>query len=94
MISVNNFMMFIVITGLALCCAYLRAQFRDWHRQTTADLKERGRIRLLYQVESSRPQESVVVRVVDLAGSCVSKSPEYGRAQSRSVYSDILVSPW
>ena len=78
MINADSFMMFIVFGGLALCGAYFRAQYIDWRRQQTADVKPKLRGRLLYQVESARPQESVVVRaVVDLAGCSLAGSSAY-----------------
>jgi hypothetical protein len=50
MINAGTFMMFIIITGFALCGVYFRGQYRDWRRQRTADDREKAQIRLLYPV--------------------------------------------
>jgi hypothetical protein len=68
MISAYNLMMVVIFSGIALCGAYFRAQYRDWRNQQTAEVERKLRVRLLYRNESSRSQESVVVRIVDLVG--------------------------
>jgi hypothetical protein len=55
MINVDNFMVFLVIAGFALCGAYFRAQYKEWRRQQSSDANEKIRIRLLYQVDSQPP---------------------------------------
>ncbi len=66
--NVGNLMMVMILGGIALCGAYFRAQFMDWRTQQTDEVDKKIRVRLLYRDELSRPQENVVVPVVDLAG--------------------------
>jgi hypothetical protein len=64
----DTFMIFMILNGFALSCAYLLAQLVDCRTRHTADAKDKAAIRLLYQGKSSDPQESAGVRaVVDLA---------------------------
>jgi hypothetical protein len=55
------------LVGIALCGAYFRGQYTDWRRQQTAETERKIQVRLLYQDKLSRPQESAVAPVVDLA---------------------------
>jgi hypothetical protein len=68
MISAYNLMMAMIFSGIALCGAYFRSRYMDWCNQQTAEVERKLRVRLLYRDELSRPQESVVVPVVDLVG--------------------------
>jgi hypothetical protein len=68
MINAYNLMMVMIFSGIALCGAYFRAQYRDWRSQQTAEVERKLRVRLLYRDELSRPQESVVVPFVDFVG--------------------------
>jgi hypothetical protein len=77
MINAGTFVMFIIITGFALCGVYFRVQYKDWRRQRAADDNEKARIRLLYPVhsESSHQQESVGERGLDVANGSFIGSP-------------------
>ena len=66
--NVDNLMMLMIWGGIALCGAYFRAQYVNWRNQQTTGIEKKIRVRLLYRAELLRPQESVVVPVVDLAG--------------------------
>jgi len=77
MINADNLIMFIIISGFALCSAYFLAQYRDWRRRRMVDAEEMLRVRRLFQAdyESSHQQESVGARGVDLAnGSFIGSS--------------------
>jgi hypothetical protein len=69
----DTFMMFIVISGFALCGAYFRAQYMDWRNEQTAEVERTIRVRLLWRDQLSRPRENVVRAVGDLAGRRVSR---------------------
>jgi hypothetical protein len=56
--NVDNLMMIMILSGVALCGAYFRAQYRDWRRQQTAAIEEKIRVHLLYQTQLPRPQQS------------------------------------
>jgi len=56
---IDAFMMFTVYGGFALCAAYFRAQYMDWRQERAADLKEKIRVRLSYQVRFSHGRKSV-----------------------------------
>ena len=66
--NAGDLIMVMILGGIALCGAYFRGQFMDWRNQQTAEVEKKMRVRLLYRDEFSRPQESVVVPDVDLAG--------------------------
>jgi hypothetical protein len=83
---IDAFMMFTVYGGFALCAAYFRAQYMDWRQEHAADLKEKVRVRLFYQVRFSRGRKSVGAgAVVDVAVGDSAGSPAYPGRQSRSV---------
>jgi hypothetical protein len=84
MIDAGTLMMFIIITGFALCGVYFRGQYRDWRRQRTADDKDKARIHLLCPgAEASHQQESVGERAVDVAaGRFIGSSVRHSRALS------------
>jgi hypothetical protein len=67
MMNVDNFMMVMILGGIALCGAYFRSQYMDWRNQQTAEAEKEIQLRLLYQDELPRPRESNVAPVVDLA---------------------------
>jgi hypothetical protein len=67
MMNIDNFMIVMILGGIALCGAYFRSLYMDWRSQQTAEAEKKIQVRLLYQDELSRPQESVVAPVVDLA---------------------------
>jgi hypothetical protein len=69
MMNVDNLMMVMISGGTALCGAYIRAQYMDWRNQQTAEVEKTIRVRLLYPVELSRPQEGVVVLLLTLQAS-------------------------
>jgi hypothetical protein len=78
MINADDFMMFIVLAGFALCGAYFRAQYMEWRQQKAAAVKNDVRVRLLYHGGSARPALSVVVRDgADLAGCNSPERPAY-----------------
>jgi hypothetical protein len=52
MIDVDICMMLLVLIGLVLWGAYIRAQFVDWRQQQTANSNKKARVRQLYQVGS------------------------------------------
>jgi hypothetical protein len=69
MMDVYDLMMVMISGGIALCSAYIRAQYVDWRNQQTAEVEKTIRVRLLYPVELSRPQEGVVVLLLTLQAS-------------------------
>ena len=57
MMDVDDLMMVMISGGIALCGAYIRAQYMDWRNQQSAEVEKTSRVRPLYPVELSRPQE-------------------------------------
>jgi hypothetical protein len=96
MINIDNFMLFIVMMGFALCGAYFRAQYKDWRRHQTLDAKEKGRVRLLYQRDSQSPCSQAGVRVQSedhVSGTVVGSSGCPG-TRSRSLDSGLPGTRW
>ena len=57
MMDVDDLMMVMISGGIALCGAYIRAQYMDWRNQQSAEVEKTSRVRPLYPLELSRPQE-------------------------------------
>lgn len=82
---IDAFMMFTIINGFVFCAAYFRSQYLDWRQQQASYVKEKLRIRLLDQVQLSRPQKTGDVGVgVDLADGGLAESTAYLSPQSQS----------
>jgi hypothetical protein len=83
MLSADTFMMITIFSGFALSAAYFRALFLDWRRRHTAEVKRKVEIRLLFRVESPRPEDSVGVRAAIFADrSLVSRSDSKSRQEA------------
>jgi hypothetical protein len=96
MINVDNFMLFVVMTGFALCGVYFRGQYKDWRRHQASDAKEKSRVSLLYQRDSQSPRSQAGVRVQAAdhpSGTAVGPSGCPG-ARSRSLDSGLLGARW
>jgi hypothetical protein len=92
MINADDFMLFLVIAGFALCLAYFRAQYRDWRRRQISEASQKSRARLLYQLDAKSAclRGAVGVRTVDPASGSVVGSFGCPGAESRSTDSGLL----
>jgi hypothetical protein len=45
----SHLMMAMIVSGIALCGVYFRAQYKDWRRRQAAEFEENLRLRKLYR---------------------------------------------
>jgi hypothetical protein len=75
---IDAFMMLTIVNGFLFCAAYFRSQYLDWRQQQAPYVKEKLRIRLLDQVQLSRPQKTSGAGVgVDPADGGLAESAAY-----------------
>jgi hypothetical protein len=82
---IDALMMFTIFSGFVFCGAYFRSQYLDWRQQQTSYVKEKLRVRLLDQLELSRPQKTGDVGVgVDVGDGGLAESTANPGPRSQS----------
>jgi hypothetical protein len=60
--SLDDILFGLIIAGIGLCAAYVRAEYIGWRDHIAAEMRKRASIRELYIRESSRREDADPIR--------------------------------